>query len=62
MDKNILLSLDGSESSKRAPEHTINIANVYNGHITVLFVVEPNYPRLSTLPIATLTASDEKLL
>ncbi len=52
MYKKILLTLDGSDNSKRAAEHAINIAAIKNGDITVLFVVEPYYPRLSTLPIA----------
>jgi nucleotide-binding universal stress UspA family protein len=52
MYKKILLTLDGSENSKRAAEHAISIADIKNGDITVLFVVEPYYPRLSVLPIA----------
>ena len=57
--KNILLPIDGSENSKRASEHAISIADLSNGDITVLFVVEPNYPRLPILPISTLPTPDE---
>ncbi|MGA2677020.1 MAG: universal stress protein [Methanobacterium sp.] len=51
MYKKILLTLDGSENSKRAAEHAINISDINNADIAVLFVVEPYYPRLATLPI-----------
>ena len=57
--KNILLPIDGSENSKRASEHAISIADLNNGNITVLFVVEPNYPRLPILPLSTLPSPDE---
>ena len=57
--KNILLPIDGSENSKRASEHAISIADLNNGNITVLFVVEPNYPRLPILPISTIPTPDE---
>jgi len=57
--KNILLPIDGSENSKRASEHAISIADLNNGNITVLFVIEPNYPRLPILPISTLPSPDE---
>lgn len=59
MYNNILLPIDGSENSKRAAEHAIHIANISNGDVTILFVVEPNYPRLPTLPISTLPTPDE---
>jgi len=59
MYNKILLPIDGSENSKRAAEHAINIADISNGDITVLFVVEPNYPRLPILPISTLPTPDE---
>jgi nucleotide-binding universal stress UspA family protein len=59
MYKKILLPIDGSENSKRAIEHAIDIANTSNGDITVLFVVEPYYPKLPVLPIATLPTPDE---
>ena len=57
--KNILLPIDGSENSKRAAVHAIDIADSSNGDITILFVVEPYYPRLPVLPIATLPTPDE---
>jgi nucleotide-binding universal stress UspA family protein len=57
--KNILLPIDGSENSKRASEHAVSIADLNNGNITVLFVIEPNYPRLPILPISTLPSPDE---
>ncbi len=57
--KNILLPIDGSENSKRAAEHAIDLADSSNGDITVLFVVEPYYPRLPVLPIATLPSPDD---
>ena len=59
MYKKILLPIDGSENSKRAAEHAIDIADSSNGDITILFVVEPYYPRLPVLPIATLPTPDE---
>ena len=57
--KNILLPIDGSENSKRASEHAISIADLNKGDITVLFVIEPNYPRLPILPISTIPSPDE---
>ena len=57
--KNILLPVDGSENSKRASEHAISIVDINNGNITVLFVVEPNYPRLPILPVSTIPTPDE---
>jgi nucleotide-binding universal stress UspA family protein len=62
MYNKILLPIDGSENSKRAAEHAINIADISNGDITVLFVVEPNYPRLPILPISTLPTPDEIIM
>ncbi len=59
MYNKILLPIDGSENSKRAAEHAIDIADSSNGDIMVLFVVEPYYPRLPVLPIATLPSPDE---
>jgi nucleotide-binding universal stress UspA family protein len=59
MYKKILLAIDGSENSKRAAEHAINLADISKGDITVLFVIEPNYPRLPVLPISTLPTPDE---
>jgi nucleotide-binding universal stress UspA family protein len=59
MYKKILLPIDGSENSKRAAVHAINIASDNDGHITVLFVVEPPNPGLEALPIATLPTPDE---
>jgi nucleotide-binding universal stress UspA family protein len=59
MYRKILLPVDGSENSKRAAEHAINIADVSNVDITVLFVVEPYYPKLPVLPIATLPTPDD---
>jgi nucleotide-binding universal stress UspA family protein len=59
MYKKILLPIDGSENSKRAAEHAINLADISNGDITVLFVIEPNYPKLPLLPISTLPTPDE---
>ncbi|MGP8024843.1 MAG: universal stress protein [Methanobacterium sp.] len=54
MYKKILLPIDGSDNSNRATEHAINIADVNNSDIIVLFVVEPYYPKIplliSTLP------------
>ena len=54
MYKKILLPIDGSDNSNRAAEHAINIVDINNGDITVLFVVEPYYPRqpllISALP------------
>jgi nucleotide-binding universal stress UspA family protein len=57
--KNILLPIDGSKNSKRASEHALSIVDLNNGNITVLFVVEPNYPRLPILPLSTLPSPDE---
>jgi nucleotide-binding universal stress UspA family protein len=59
MYKKILLPIDGSENSKRAAEHAINLADISNGDITVLFVIEPNFPKLPLLPISTLPTPDE---
>jgi len=59
MYNKILLPIDGSENSKRATQHAISITDTNNGEITVLFVVEPNYPRLPVLPISTLPTPDE---
>jgi nucleotide-binding universal stress UspA family protein len=56
--KKILLPIDGSDNSNRAAEHAINIADVNNSDITVLFVVEPYYPRI-TLLISTLPTPSE---
>jgi len=58
MYKKILLPIDGSDNSNRAAEHAINIADVNNSDITVLFVVEPYYPRI-TLLISTLPTPSE---
>ncbi len=59
MYKNILLPIDGSENSKRAAEHAIDIADVNDSDITVLFVVEPYTPTLPVLPIATIPTPDD---
>ena len=59
MYKKILLPIDGSENSKRAATHAINIADVTEGTITVLFIVEPYYPKLPVLPIATLPSPSD---
>ena len=59
MYNKILLPIDVSGNSKRAAEHALNIADISNGDITVLFIVEPNYSRLPILPIATLPSPDE---
>ena len=59
MYKKILLPIDGSENSKRAAEHAIDIADVSDGDITVLFVVEPYTPTLPVLPIATIPSPDD---
>ncbi len=59
MKEQWLSPIDGSENSKRAAEHAIDIADSSNGDITILFVVEPYYPRLPVLPIATLPTPDE---
>ena len=59
MYKNILLPIDGSENSKRAAAHAMDIANIYDSDITVLFVVEPYYPKYPVLPIATLPSPDD---
>ncbi len=59
MYKNILLPIDGSENSKRAAAHAIDIADTYDSDITVLFVVEPYYPKYPVLPIATLPGPDD---
>jgi nucleotide-binding universal stress UspA family protein len=59
MYNKILLPIDGSEHSKLAAKHAINITDKNNGEITVLFVIEPNYPSLPVLPIATLPTPDE---
>ena len=58
MYKKILLHIDGSDNSNRATEHAINIADVNNSDIIVLFVVEPYYPRI-TLLISTLPTPSE---
>ena len=57
--KNILLPIDGSENSKRAAVHAIDIADVSNGDITILFVVEPFYPKYSVIPFATQASADD---
>ena len=59
MYKKILLPIDGSKNSKRAAEHAINLADISKSNITVLFVIEPNYPKLPLLPISTLPTPDE---
>lgn len=59
MYNKILLPIDGSDHSKLAAKHAIDITDANNGEITVLFVIEPNYPRLPVLPIATLPTPDE---
>jgi len=59
MYKKILLPIDGSENSKRAVEHAIDLADVSDADIIVLFVIEPYYPRLPILPISTLPSPDE---
>ena len=59
MYKKILLPIDGSENSKRAGEHAINIADINNSDIIVLIVLEPYYPKIPILPISTLPSPDE---
>ncbi len=59
MYKKILLPVDGSKHSKRAAEHAINLADKLNCEITVLFVIEPNYPKLPLLPNSTMPTPDE---
>jgi nucleotide-binding universal stress UspA family protein len=59
MYKKILLPIDGSENSIRAAEHAINIADVSDVDITILFVLDPYYPKLEVLPIATLPSPDD---
>jgi len=59
MYNKILLPIDGSEHSKLAAKHAIDITDTNNGEITVLFVIEPNYPSLPVLPIATLPTPDD---
>ena len=44
MYKKILLPIDGSENSKRAAVHAIDMADVSKGDITLLFIVEPYTP------------------
>ncbi len=46
MYNKILLPIDGSKNSKIAAKHAIDITDANNGEITVLFVIEPNYPSL----------------
>lgn len=58
MYKRILLPIDGSESSKRAAAHAMDIADI-NGDIMILHVIEPYYPKHSVLPIATLPSPDD---
>jgi nucleotide-binding universal stress UspA family protein len=57
--KKILLPIDGSKNSKRAAVHAINMADVSEGDVTILFVVEPFTPKYSILPIATLPSPDD---
>ncbi len=57
--KNILLPIDGSENSKRAAEHAIDIADMNDSDITILFVIEPFYTKYPILPIATLPNPDD---
>lgn len=59
MYNNILLPIDGSEASKRASEHAINISNISGGDIIILFVLEPFIPRLPILPTATEPSPDD---
>ncbi len=59
MYNKILLPIDGSKNSKIAAKHAIDITDANNGEITVLFVIEPNYPSLPVLPIATLPSPDD---
>jgi nucleotide-binding universal stress UspA family protein len=59
MYKKILLPTDGSENSKRAAVHAIDLADVSNGDITILFVVEPFTPKYLALPIAGVTSPDD---
>ena len=59
MYKKILLPIDGSENSKRAAVHAIDMADVSKGDITLLFIVEPYIPKYSVLPIATLPSPDD---
>ena len=58
MYNRILLPIDGSNHSKLAAKHAIDITDRYNGDITVLFVIEPNYPSLPVLPIAKMCIRD----
>ena len=59
MYKKILLPIDGSDNSQRAAEHAINIADVNDGDITILFVVESFIPKLPILPTATMPSPDD---
>lgn len=59
MYKKILLPIDGSENSKRAAEHAMDLADVHNSEIIVLFVLEPYYPTIPVLPVSTLPSPDE---
>ncbi len=59
MYEKILLPIDGSDSSRRASEHAISIIDTNNSTVTVLFVLEPQYPSLPVLPISTLPSPDE---
>jgi nucleotide-binding universal stress UspA family protein len=59
MYKKILLPIDGSENSKRASQHAIDLADINNSEIIVLFVLEPYYPGTPILPISTLPSPDE---
>jgi nucleotide-binding universal stress UspA family protein len=59
MYKKILLPIDGSENSKRAATHAIDIANVSDGDITLLFVVEQFYPKYAVLPTTVNSPDDD---
>jgi len=59
MYKKILLPVDGSENSKRAAEHAMDLADIHNSEIIVLFVMESHYPEIPILPISTLPSPDE---
>ncbi len=59
MYKKILLPIDGSKNSKRATVHAINMADVSGGDITVLFVVEPFYPKYAVLPTTVNSPDDD---
>jgi len=60
MVQRILVAVDGSESSDKALEYAARTAKAEKADLTILAVVEPEHPKVHTLPADETPSYDEK--